>query len=391
MTLPQARSRLGLAEAGPLDKGALKRAYLLAIKRHKPEVDPQGFQEVRQAYELLEQLVGVENVGQAEGTPIAVAAPAQSHEAEGPRPAQGPDHLEPYREKLRQLGNAPWPVRAEVGRDAFCAFPGDTTARHFFLELVPAESTAQVIGVLLEGAEAGDETCLWRLLEHAPKSVPESQLERLEEGSLYGRYRAARTWIEKKQPDRALSVLERMLPRPPGQVPEPVAIELALELILALQAHFDARHEKRARSLLHAYLGAPGLSLELASPRTTALFVLCTDLGTADYLPAELRREIAAGALKGDWSGLSGSLAAADRTYGNSTMDRKLHRLQLEAPTLHRVVASHRLVFKEKVEWGGLRRLALTVLVLMGTAMARSLCESAARPAVLSSPSEVRR
>lgn len=46
---------LGLAQDPKLarDAGQLRRAYLRAIKKHKPERDPEGFRRVRDAYELL--------------------------------------------------------------------------------------------------------------------------------------------------------------------------------------------------------------------------------------------------------------------------------------------------------------------------------------------------
>jgi hypothetical protein len=82
MTPAEALARLGLDPAASPDRAALRRAYLQAVKRHKPEVDPQGFQEVRGAYELLGRL------GETFGPqapfvvlPTPAAAPPQEPEA----------------------------------------------------------------------------------------------------------------------------------------------------------------------------------------------------------------------------------------------------------------------------------------------------------------------
>lgn len=51
MTLAEARAELGVD--GSSDGDAVRRAYLRALKQHKPERDPEGFQRVREAYDLL--------------------------------------------------------------------------------------------------------------------------------------------------------------------------------------------------------------------------------------------------------------------------------------------------------------------------------------------------
>lgn len=68
MTLEEARKLLGLD--GSTDLSAARRAYLRAIKQHPPERDPEGFQKVRAAYEL------VQKAGAARPqTPDALATP----------------------------------------------------------------------------------------------------------------------------------------------------------------------------------------------------------------------------------------------------------------------------------------------------------------------------
>jgi hypothetical protein len=70
MSAEEARRRLGLSLDGPLDAAELRHAYLKAIKRHKPEADPEGFQAVRLAYEKLAGLATVEDE-----LPVSAMAP----------------------------------------------------------------------------------------------------------------------------------------------------------------------------------------------------------------------------------------------------------------------------------------------------------------------------
>ncbi len=69
MDLPEARELLGV-DAGT-DAKSIKRAYLRAVKRHKPERDPEGFQRVREAYQLCRSFAVT--VAPSEAVPSSVA------------------------------------------------------------------------------------------------------------------------------------------------------------------------------------------------------------------------------------------------------------------------------------------------------------------------------
>lgn len=60
----------------PLDARTVRKAYLRAVKRHRPETDPEGFQRVREAFDLLKR-----QVGRARRAPSApsVRAPMTAH------------------------------------------------------------------------------------------------------------------------------------------------------------------------------------------------------------------------------------------------------------------------------------------------------------------------
>ena len=50
MNLREAQDLLGVDPRDDADK--VRRAYLRKVKKHKPERDPEGFQRVREAYDL---------------------------------------------------------------------------------------------------------------------------------------------------------------------------------------------------------------------------------------------------------------------------------------------------------------------------------------------------
>ncbi len=86
MDVVEAFETLGLDESDELSAEQLKRSYLRKVRQHPPERDPAGFQQVRQAYELLQQ----RSNGRAElsahvARPEPFSAPAPDRTSEPPR------------------------------------------------------------------------------------------------------------------------------------------------------------------------------------------------------------------------------------------------------------------------------------------------------------------
>jgi hypothetical protein len=158
MTAVEARACLGLSQSGPLEKAAVRRAYLQAIKKHKPEADPDGFRSVREAYELLDQLVAL-GMEASPPPPASTTSPDASSPAGVPPPAGGPrepepaaaahtSHLEPFRARLVQMFGASWQQRAEVGWAAYDSFPGDVrrlSSRSVQVQLELVAGVGQVV------------------------------------------------------------------------------------------------------------------------------------------------------------------------------------------------------------------------------------------------------
>jgi hypothetical protein len=356
----EARAVLGLADSEPLAKAELRRAYLQALKRHKPEADPEGFQLVREAYELLTSLTATAT-GDVQSIVISTA-PASSEPSldagddssagplpedesyetlEAPRPPAA--HLEPYRERLRGMFGLPWSMRAEVGWEAYQAFPGDVAAREFLLELLPPEARSDIVALLLDGVRVGDQSCLYRLLHFAPEAVPVPEIERLEAtGDPEKRILAARARVERGDGDLGVGAMEALLPSTPGHAPDPALVAGALDLILRLEARGEFERSALLRTSLSRYLGGPTLPAAVADTTVVALFALTGDLAKVDYLPTGVRRALARGALVGYFGDLATSVRDAERELGQASFDRKIDRLDQDAPSIAPIVRRYR-------------------------------------------------
>ena len=78
MTLNEARELLGVDERA--DARAIRRAYLRAVKQHPPERDPEGFAQVRDAFELCR--------GVSAAMPCAPVAPVAQDAESGEPPVE---------------------------------------------------------------------------------------------------------------------------------------------------------------------------------------------------------------------------------------------------------------------------------------------------------------
>ncbi len=97
-------SKQALAELGleaPTSADAIRRAYLRSVRKHPPERDPEGFQRVRQAYDLLRDHPWLW------GTTLEAATPISN-----PLPAPPPPSASP--ERALELSPKPAPVTITV-------------------------------------------------------------------------------------------------------------------------------------------------------------------------------------------------------------------------------------------------------------------------------------
>jgi curved DNA-binding protein CbpA len=200
MDLAEALLALGVGGAGEwetLSAEALKRAYLKKVRAHPPERDPQGFQRVREAYDLLRALDPVR-------TAICDLAPLTSDaatRAEEPETARAPETDDSAFARLQQAADA----LLEIYRSAPLARPsvapqlvlstiakqfmGDSPARGRRLLLAFEEDRARMNDPLSERVAA-----LWKLLTELvaiPPQVPPAVIRALARGIDSGNFQDA--------------------------------------------------------------------------------------------------------------------------------------------------------------------------------------------------------
>ena len=73
MDLREARELLGVTPAD--DEKKVRRKYLRAVKKHKPERDPEGFQRVREAFEIARVNARIEEPPGSENLPVPMPLP----------------------------------------------------------------------------------------------------------------------------------------------------------------------------------------------------------------------------------------------------------------------------------------------------------------------------
>jgi hypothetical protein len=313
-------SALGLteAEAATLDPDVLRRAYLHAIKRHKPEVDPEGFQRVRAAFDHLKA------EAQLFQRPPLLVEPAPA----APVPAAPPDLLAPFRERIESLTHGSH-ERVEAAREALAHFPSSAEARALLLDELPEWSHAQYVALATEGVEKGDADCLRRLLEFAPEKVPEAALERLErEGDAHQRLQMAEGLVLRGQALRALALLESVLQE---AARDDTLAESALRVVLRFHCRAEREHASRAFKALRAWLDShqPGVP-----KHTAAVLSLASDLEAVPLLPAALQKEVARSALAWNRDGLVAAAAVESRYHGFWARRRWRRQVERNAPSL---------------------------------------------------------
>lgn len=258
MTADEARKLLGV-ELGA-DKSTVRRAYLRLLKVHKPETDPEGFQRLREAYELVEEIARYEVVRLV---PTDTAAPRiEPNEPSSEDPADrdsplgpaeppftaepfAPPHLGPITPSPSQvfwdrLANViPFDPRVaqQILSEAIAAHPDESG---FYLELADLYReegfTQASTDVLRAGMNAGVVDCAAELLYLHPGELDLEMLERV--APLVYFTDAARGYIALRQPARAFELARARLGQDRwtdrgfrGDVAG--ALDVALELIAA--------------------------------------------------------------------------------------------------------------------------------------------------------------
>jgi hypothetical protein len=368
MTFAEAVATLGLTGAGPFDREQVRRAYLRELKRHKPESDPAGFQRVRAAFELITSSLPApaSSVAMAPApTVITPVTPLVEPREEVASAADDP--LRSFRDRMEHVPE--W-QRVQVAREAVAQFPDSEQARELLLDELPTDARNEIIVVLLQGLAAGDPSSRERLLHFAPEALPDSEVERVAgEGTAFQRLRVAEGLVERRLPDRALALFEQTLADTTGLLASEAAGELptpqALRVVLRFHRDGDRDRASRAFATLRRWMGPSSPPADTSDAFAAVALALVSELEACPLLPVELERELARGALEGDFSAVQSAAIVADRVHGARAQRRWRRQVRKNAPTIAAITAQKRLVMNWRWNRLGVLPLVSTFLFLL--------------------------
>ena len=188
MTFAEAQRLLGI-EPGA-DAQAVRRAYIAAVKARPPERDPEGFQQVRAAYELLRH-------GAPAGPfamPIVLAQPPAAEPETESAPDAGsqatvialplPDPIQPFYERTWETEHAG--ERVAIAMEAVVAL-GSADAYQLLIDAYDGDDDAQLSALREAIARGHGETFAAQLAERFPEQLEEDELARWHERIRAGR------------------------------------------------------------------------------------------------------------------------------------------------------------------------------------------------------------
>lgn len=276
MNIDEARALLAIDATA--DTKTIRRAYLRAVKRYKPEQDAEGFQRVRKAFELCSRV--------AEWQP---ADPLPDDSPDPDEPASEPtDHEEQWRrfDDLEDALSEVSSIDERLGRmrETLAGHPEDVEIRDWlFNELVDAGRSAEAVEVAREGMARGDAGMVVAIARRAPEALTDAELDA----------------VRREMPEAAFPELLRR-----GRTEEAfeIAEEAARCFVAAPNPHpgglFDmvltfaaAGEVARARSLMADVRGAiesAGLGTRLGPWSATHMMFVTDLLATWEALPPQL-------------------------------------------------------------------------------------------------------
>ncbi|MCB9677000.1 MAG: J domain-containing protein [Alphaproteobacteria bacterium] len=322
MTYAEALAILGI-DAGT-DKKSARRAYLRLVRDHKPEQDPDGFQRVRSAWELVEGRLtasawAAEPVRRApprapprEPVPVAVHRPPVP--APPTAPPEAPEPPEPPPDEVPVSDEpAPWDV------------PVPPDADPFTLDDPPSEVPEPAPW----DAPPDPDPRAWTVEPWEPESdappAPEPDVlaaQALEAAEIDG--------------EIALDALRRACEAAlDGHRPEP-SISTVLQTVLTLHQAGDAKTANAAWRVASRWIDGSGAGIRIGNHAAVwlALGRELSDLPV--HFPAEVRRRIAEAVLEHDPAGAQQDLLALYRSRPHVALDAA-DLLEAYTPNLHKM------------------------------------------------------
>ncbi len=368
--LREARELLGVDAED--DAKAVRRAYLRRLKQHKPESDPEGFQRVREAFEVAKSCVGF-RLGGRPGAPAACgeAPPAPRDEtmaatglaagsglptgeptppidagASEPEAPAGtalanarqppPPPLAPLDELRRSMDRIDAPaLRVSLARDAAEAYSDRVDAHWFLFDLLDAEGDED--GLLAAARAAAEQGHGALLLELDHMGVDLAPTDRARVAELLGGESplTAVPFVAASDPARAAAYFHEAFDRAEAEH-HSVEHYQTFEALFALFGSAPLATGQRAYARYRAYLDETGTERELVGDRALRLLTLRELAGLPDAFPARMLGPLARAArsLGGDRDALRALHVAALGDRDEATRAGRLlraHAKQLSA------------------------------------------------------------
>jgi hypothetical protein len=289
MTIEEALQEL---EIGP-ESGAdeIRRAYLRKLKTRKPEVDPEGFRRLREAYELLTENAEILFRVVTASPPELVVLTPPSQNTPPPLP---PSPIEDVRRRLAAIDHSD--ERLAVLRRAVREHPGEASLRWWLLrELEDWGLEEEAVELLCRSDQEGLEGFFEHLAGQYPDALTEKDLERLvESGEPENLTIAAEAWLFRGAPERAVETLFRAMAiadeADDPATPEPGRI---VAFLLRLQGEGDREEAERLQERFHERLRGAGREVDLLDPQSAALLQIAQEIALlSPRFPAEIRTAI---------------------------------------------------------------------------------------------------
>ena len=400
MDLKQAYERLDV-ELGTAPKKA-RRAYLKLLKVHKPETDPEGFQQIREAWERIKEAKDWE-LEQLNREPEPTNAPptdpfrpglaaqwqglpwtmprrnwgqqvilargerqgTEQHHEETARvisqqtewgggarsstvPGQmadneGPDPLQAFFERCAKATDA---ERVAIAREAVAVLPDRPEAHRLLHEaLIVTSQMAAAADALRTAHRAGLPGFLEPLLRQHPEHLLPEELDeaRREAGHSLDPVAVARALLSRDDPQGAVRAMRWGIDAALRGAKEHVpSVHVTLDFVLQL---YRRHHPNAARELhehLRRWMRDSGRETELRGSQLAATYHMTGELAALPRsFPSALQAALSRGILDGDPSFASSELARWTLEADPQAVAQAADALMVYAPTLHRAVGRY--------------------------------------------------
>ena len=360
MDLQQAAALIGIDLDSSPDPRDIRRAYLRETKKTKPEVDPTGFSQLREAYELLsmwaqygmpppvapsiEDDTQNEPIADTSASELNVVADSPAHE---PELLEHEEHdvarehreLGPYYERLDALPDeATWQDRAKIAREALTSHPENLYARHLLLSVLPTDDNAARVEarkVMRQGIDLGQMEWFASLVRNFPMEVPEQGLKTAVTSTDPDTLLAAAEVLLDGRPEQSLAILDSTTKTIAKRGATNAHLEDVLRVVLAAYGKSGDEIGERALSLADENLEFAHLDWLRIPQGASFYWGVITELRAAkSLLPDRVRRQVALDTLWDSHGHASIIMAELANHYSIVKRVNLRRRLEECAPTI---------------------------------------------------------